>query len=869
MKKPAILFLLVMIFTGSRADHITGGVMSYTCLGQNGNTVRYAMTMKLYMRCNSGRQFNDPTIISVFRKGSNTRVSDTDVPLSRKEIISLTDPDPCISNPPTVCYEVGYYDFVVSLPVSPQGYVVAGQVNYRIAGISNLSPGYSQIGATYTTEIPGNADGVDNVINNSAVFTGSDLVIVCAHNSFNYSFAASDKDNDNITYSFCDAYRNSSSPVGGSNAATPLTPPPYSPVPYGNGFSSQSPLGPRVSLNTKTGLISGIAPAAGTYVVTVCASESRNGKLIATQRKDLQISITNCSITAAILDPEYQLCGDTKTITFTNQSISSLINSYAWEVKDQSGNQVYTSNAAQPTLSFADTGLYTTRLIVNPGQRCTDTTSALVRVYPGFKPAYDFDGICFSRPTTFTDRTTTVYGQVNSWLWHYDKTGDDTALTKNTVYTYAVQGEHFASLTVTNTKGCIDTITQTVEVFTKPPVRLAFRDTLICPPDQLQLKALGTGNYTWSPAQQMVNDGSATPLVSPLVTTKYYVDFERDGCTGRDSVLVRVTPDVTLKMRSDTTICTGDAVKLTTESNALAYNWTPASDLDTAGIRQPVARPAGNTTYSLVASISKCVATGKTTISTAPYPLVNAGNDTVICFREKLSLSGSTNATSYTWSPVATLNNFSSLTPFASPEGSTSYILTAFNNSGCTKKVSDTVLVTVLPKIVPQVNGDTAVVLGQPIRFNASGGSSYFWEPDMGLSANNIPNPTASYDEGIESLTYKVIISNQAGCSDSAFFSVKVFSNGPAVFVPTGFTPNADGKNDLLRPIPVGMRSVERFVVFNRYGQQVFATSAKDAGWDGRINGQLQPTGVFVWMVQATDYAGRKYISKGTSTLIR
>ena len=102
------------------------------------------------MRCNSGRIFNNPTIISVFHKSDNSRVMDLDVALSRQEIISLNDPDPCISNPPTVCYEVGYYEFTLSLPPTSDGYIVAGQVNFRIS-----DPGFRMAKQFFfTTEQP-------------------------------------------------------------------------------------------------------------------------------------------------------------------------------------------------------------------------------------------------------------------------------------------------------------------------------------------------------------------------------------------------------------------------------------------------------------------------------------------------------------------------------------------------------------------------------------------------------------------------------------------------------------------------------------------------------------------------------------------
>jgi gliding motility-associated-like protein len=114
-----------------------------------------------------------------------------------------------------------------------------------------------------------------------------------------------------------------------------------------------------------------------------------------------------------------------------------------------------------------------------------------------------------------------------------------------------------------------------------------------------------------------------------------------------------------------------------------------------------------------------------------------------------------------------------------------------------------------------------------------------------------------------------VTVFNIAGCSDSAFINIKVFATGPTVFVPTAFTPNNDGKNDVLRPVAVGMQRIEYFNVYNRWGQLVFSTSFNGAGWDGRISGQSQATNVYVWMVKAIDFNGASYFQKGMVTLIQ
>jgi gliding motility-associated-like protein len=98
---------------------------------------------------------------------------------------------------------------------------------------------------------------------------------------------------------------------------------------------------------------------------------------------------------------------------------------------------------------------------------------------------------------------------------------------------------------------------------------------------------------------------------------------------------------------------------------------------------------------------------------------------------------------------------------------------------------------------------------------------------------------------------------------------VKIFKTDANIFVPTGFTPNSDSKNDVLKPILVGMKKLERFSVYNRWGQLVFSTSEIGKGWDGKISGADQKADVYVYVAIGITYLDQKIVRKGTTTLIR
>lgn len=870
MKRLILLISFYFLLSlSANANHITGGEMYYTLVSQNGNEFTYRVVLKLYRDCfSTGAQLDPSAAIAIYDKSNGASVWNNLVPQSQVVRLEIGTPNPCITNPPAVCYQVGYYEFDVTLTGSLLGYTIAYQRCCRIAGINNLSNS-SNVGATYTAEIPGTLQVANGPANNSARFVGPDTVIVCADNYFTYSFAALDLDpNDNLTYSFCDAF-----PGGapGAPAPNPPSPPPYSSVPYSGGdFFGFSPLGSAITINPTTGLISGVAPVAGIYVVTVCVNEIRNGIIIATQRKDLQIKVGDCDIARAALNPEYITC-DGYTLSFRNNSTSPLINSFYWEFGDPGSGAANITTDQFPTHTFSDTGVYTIKLVTNRNQQCSDSSTAIVKVYPGFFPGFTSTGICLINPVFFNDTTRATYGTVNSWRWDFGdlSTIADSSRLRNPQWTYSNIGPKDIRFIVSSSKGCIDTVQTTIDIIDKPPITLAFRDTLICIPDNVQLQASGSGIFSWTPNVAIAGANTATPTVNPTNSTTYYVNLDLSGCLNRDSVRVRVVNAVSLVAMPDTTICLGDVAQLHVNSNALRYNWTPSITLNDATLRNPIATPTGTTTYQVVANIGTCSTAGDVTVFTVPYPFANAGNDTTICYNTPAQLNGSFTGASFSWTPTVYLNNPAIINPLATPPRTTAFVLTVLDTIGCPKPGKDTILVTLLPRILPYAGEDTAVVIGQPLQLQASGGISYVWSPPTGLSATNIPNPIGTYDGSVDSVRYRVDVFNDVGCSVPAFVTVKIFKTNPQIFVPSAFTPNGDGLNDVIRPILAGIQKINYFRIFNRWGQLVFSTSTDRQGWDGRISGVAQGTNTYVWMVSAIDYLGNPYFQKGTVTLLR
>ncbi len=868
-KRLLILLFTISLCTFSYGRHIAGGEIFYEYLGVGSvpGTSQYRITLRLFRDCHSTGAQLDPIVnFSIYDKANNFTVvgSPFSVSLDRTEVLQKTGNIPCIINAPDVCFQVGYYYLTVTLTNNPSGYLVVFQRCCRIDNISNLSFAIGS-GATYLGSIAGTND-IGTGFNSSPQFLLKDTALVCQNRNFSLDFGARDPDGDVLTYEFCEAYEGGSS---GSPTVPNPPPPPYSILSYGNGYSSAQPLGPNTTINPNTGLISGIAPGAGSYVVAVCVKEWRNGRLINTHRKDFILEVADCDFVAAQLPLSATYCDDFVT-TFENLTPSSLIYSWKWDF-GVAGVLDDTSNLPIPTYTYADTGIYNVKLVVNPGDQCSDSATMKLGIYPGFFPDFNELISCVNKPTQFNDLTTSRYGIVNTWRWNFGEAGvaNDTSRTQNPAYSFPTTGLKTVELIVGSSKGCLDTLYKDITILDKPVITLPFRDTLICLADTLRIPVTGNGTFSWNPNTNIQFANTANPAVYPSTTTTYDVTLNDNGCLNNDSVRVRVISAVTLNMRSDTTFCRGDGVQLGAVSDGLRFSWAPNINLSNPSIINPIANPTVNTTYQLTAFVGGCSITDFVRISIADYPTVNAGQDLTICYNNPVQLAGNVIATNYFWKPQGSLNNANLLNPIARPSITTKYILTATDTLGCPKPGTDTVLVTVLPKVLAFAGNDTSIVAGQPLQLTASGGENYRWSPPTGLNNVNIANPVARLNESTDTIRYKVLVTDQIGCLDSASILVKVFTTNPQIFVPTGFTPNNDGLNDILKPIGVGIDRIEYFRIYNRWGQLVFSTTKNGQGWDGKISNKLQTTGTYAWIVKAVDYTGKSVFQKGTTTLIR
>lgn len=508
---------------------------------------------------------------------------------------------------------------------------------------------------------------------------------------------------------------------------------------------------------------------------------------------------------------------------------------YVWQPGGLTGSSV--------TVTPATTTTYTVTGTDANGCTGTNTVTITVRPLPAVDAGADQD-ICTAGSATLT---ATGAGAGGTYLWQPGAIGTASiTVTPGATTIYTVTG--------TDAFGCQNTDQATVTVHGPPPID-AGPDQAICDGSSATLTASGGVTYVWQPGG--LNGTSIT--VTPTVQTMYTVTgTDQFGCTNTDSVTVSINSLPTLTVTPDMDICLGDNPVLNA-SGAATYVWQPGN-IQGASI---IVNPTSTTTYNVTGTDANgCDGTGAVTVTVLPLPNVNAGLDQAICIGESAQLNA-TGADTYVWSPAATLDDPNVANPVATPAVTQTYMVTGTGANGCVN--SDNVDVTVNPLPSINANLDVYVYEGQCIQLQALGGSSYTWSPPTFLDDPSSATPTSCPDDTI---TYYLTGVDGNGCLN--IDSTTVFVIGlPIADLPTAFTPNNDGLNDVFRVEEFENFNLSRLVIYNRWGDLVYETGDIATGWDGTIDGQLQPMDTYVYMVSGIDEKGASVWRQGNVTLIR
>lgn len=262
-----------------------------------------------------------------------------------------------------------------------------------------------------------------------------------------------------------------------------------------------------------------------------------------------------------------------------------------------------------------------------------------------------------------------------------------------------------------NTTGCAyaDSIQITVgQAFTLDMTA----DTAICDVAGIQLAAVpssGTNvTYLWTPNTAISSVVSATPLVTPVVTTTYSVTANSaEGCTATGDVVITVATLLSLNATvTDNDICAGDVVTfhaVVGNAGGLAFQWSPSAGLNDAHVQNPTGQPLQDTWYTVEVTdtTSGCILRDSVFIAVTNPGGIHAGNDTTVCSALGLSLEvvhGISNPM-IQWQPASHLSGANTATPTIQFDSTMTYIVTVGDGTGCASM--DTIVVTVaFPQVV-------------------------------------------------------------------------------------------------------------------------------------------------------------------------
>jgi gliding motility-associated-like protein len=445
------------------------------------------------------------------------------------------------------------------------------------------------------------------------------------------------------------------------------------------------------------------------------------------------------------------------------------------------------------------------------------------------------------------------------------------------------------SLVVTDANGCINfaTVNATVNPLpvvtgTASPACLNFPINLSATPGFVSYSWSGPGGYTAS-GQSVVIPSAALSNAGFYVVTV----VDNNGCTNANvtpiQVVVYTPPTVTV---NDTTVClltTGTLMANSTNPGTL-YTWSPTGDLSTNTGSSVMVTPStvATTIYTVTGQdVHGCVNTATAVVNVNPLPVVNVLPDvTKGCTPQcaNYTVTSSSGASAYNW-------NFGNGQTSASPSpvacfsvtGNYNIKLTLTDTNHCKNSATASVITYPIPTAEFSYTPDPATILEPKITFlNSSSGIMvhYYWDFGDSLSSvtdtSDLVDPSHTYTSvGSYPVTLIAISSN--GCADTTVRTV-VIEQDFALFVPSAFSPNGDGKNEVFKAEGEGIIDFKMYI-FDRWGNNVFTTTDINVGWDGRMHnktsGDALQNDVYVWKIDLKNVSHQGKTYTGTVTLLK
>ena len=573
-----ILFFAFLGFTqNAHASHISGGNISYICVGQDS----FLVTLNLFRDCAGiSAPASVPMTFTSTCGGSATLTLTKQSSQEISQLCSSQLPNSTCNGGSWPGMEEHVYSGIVVLSPPCNTWTMYWSGCCRNAQITNLTnPGGSGT-YLYTTMY----SGVDSC-NSSPTFTSLPIPYVCMNQVVNYNFGVVEPDGDSIVYFMSPAF------ISGTNLVT-----------YNGTFTSNQPLpGANAVLNPFNGQLTFTATATGVYVIAVRIEEYdiATGVIKGTSIRDIQVVVQSCSNLQPVVDSPgiYNFAGtgtqiDSNTLEVCQGGTFSFDVSFS----DPDAAQTLTvfhnifqalDNTAVVTMTPGNPAVLSVSWTVPAG--APSFTSFTLTGIDDACPVVGMVSAVFNvhiNPSTVTgpDQTICAGSSANlsavggsAFTWFAISGSPIITSGANMNFTCNPCDNPIASPAATTTYIVVSNLTttctntDTVVITVAPNFNLTMpNDTIICPIDSIMLPTSTdqpTFNYTyqWTPSNTLNFDTISNPTGLPAVPTVYKVTVsEAQGCVKVGNVFVDLSPPFPagITIVGDTVLCSGDSTQL-------------------------------------------------------------------------------------------------------------------------------------------------------------------------------------------------------------------------------------------------------------------------------------------------------------------
>lgn len=583
------------------------------------------------------------------------------------------------------------------------------------------------------------------------------------------------------------------------------------------------------------------------------------------------------------------LCSSKNTYLFNNLS-SGNVSAFRWTFSDIPGSPDFTNYNV--THSFPTSGSFTTQLyLFDALTGCSDSLATNQYTAIPFLTS-NKSNVCKDSLIQYTVMNPYPTASNYQYEFHVPGLTVRTGTTPSYSFSPAVHGVYndFVVIDGPGNNTCNDTLYLPTTTNVRGPVldfSVPFTSCLLNNSFPLTnntspfFPADSIKKWDWVFGDNTTDNRQFPPAHSYTSAGTYFILLKAtdiNNCAQKDSVLVTVNhmPEINVFPQRDT-ICSGQSLNLFAfTSDTLSWRTNYNLTCVTLTCDTVLVNPLVTTSYIVQAKNQYgCISTDTSYVRVfAPFTLQVSPSDTIVCPKSKIQYRTNVSGVT-TWMPSTYLSSTNIGNPVSIPDTAITYTIIVTDSVGCYADTT-TAVVRIFP--VPTVNAGLDQVVPYNTSFTlspvyGSGISNYLWSP----SVNSLSCISCPVTNGIAAVSaiYNIEVTNTNGCKASDNVTVFVACSDANLYLPSAFTPNNDGKNDKLYPLTRGYKIINKFIVYNRWGNKVFerynfVPNSPSLGWNGDTKDkQTLDSAVFVWIIEATCDVGQKVETKGTVVLIR